>query len=176
VPTDDNRFVATGPAVTGFGTSATQIDNGVDVAGNKVGVRGTGGPVGVVGRGEDAGVRGTASGNGHGGEFSSSLFRGAQINLKPHRMDEFPGSAGPAAPMQFVDQAQIQRMLPSRGVLGDLWMSDTSKPDKGGEEANPPKCHLWLCVRASSSNQKARWAQVLLGTTFEGQHPLPVHP
>jgi hypothetical protein len=171
VASSDNKFVALGPAAIGFSTSATRIDTGVDVEGRRLGVLGRGGPVGVEGRGTDFGVRGIGESNGRGGEFSSSLFRGAQINLRPHRMIS-PGATDVSTPRQFTDP---RNELPSKGKLGDLWVSDSERPDLGGEGVQP-QCHLWLCVRPSGSGRNAQWAQILLGTPFEGRHPLPVHP
>jgi hypothetical protein len=172
VASSDNKFVAIGPAAAGFGTSGARIDNGVDVQGRRIGVLGTGGPTGVEGRGDVVGVRGIARGDGRGGEFVSPVFRGAQISLKPHRMDR------PALQTQLVSPTQLKDPgpdLPMKGRLGDIWASESTKPDIGGE-IELTQCHLWLCVRASGSGRNARWAEVLLGIPFEGKHPLPVHP
>ena len=170
--TSDNKFVALGPAAIGFGTSATRIDSGVDVQGRRVGVVGRGGPIGVEGRGDDVGVKGTVTegGNGRGGEFSSSIFRGAQLHLKPHRMEREASPTDEAQPRQLRNPMPD---LPMRGRLGDIWASETVRPDVGGEGKVQPQCHLWLCVRAHGSGRNAQWAQILLGDAFEGRHPLP---
>jgi hypothetical protein len=173
VTTQDNKFVALGPVVVGFGTSATRIQRGVDVAGTKIGVVGSG-PVGIEGHGEIAGVRGFGQVNGRGGEFNSQALN-PQINLNPHVMRRRPGPTVVATPFQF---SKPEDELPSKGKLGDLWTSFTDAADplpnpipEGFKPGPQPECHLWLCVRASRGSRKALWGQVLLGSPVEGRHP-----
>jgi hypothetical protein len=170
VTTQDNKFIALGPVVVGFGTSATRIQRGVDVAGTSKGVVGSG-PVGVEGHGELSGIKGFGQVNGHGGEFNSQRFN-AQVMLTPHRMDRNLGRPIAATPTQF---QRPEDQLPGKGQLGDLWMSSTDAPDlvPTGSKATgvQPECHLWLCVRASRGSRKAQWSQVLLGSPVEGRHP-----
>ena len=85
----DNQFTALGPAVIGFQTDSTNIDVGVQVAGNSVGVNASG-PTGVIGVGSDreggsfvgpVGVSATGT-TSVGGSFSSGTLA-AQIHLSP---------------------------------------------------------------------------------------------
>jgi hypothetical protein len=126
------------------------------------GVHGTG-SVGVSGHGLQVGVNGTAdSGPGvhgysptgpgvdgysersRGGRFSSDSQ--AQVQLVPVRARDPLPEGRRGAP------------LPRDGVGGDLM----ALVDGQGQ------CTLWFCVRSAESGAPARWAQVQLGTPFDG--------
>lgn len=122
------------------------------------GVLGVGPTAGVRGHSVDgAGTRGTGAGNqGRGGVFDAE--RSAQVQLTPRALpDSFPSSV-PVSPRELPSQGREGVPLPKDGRAGDLLaLMDTQR-----------QCTLWFCVRGEDSGP-ARWAQVLLGTAFDGQ-------
>lgn len=134
------------------------------------------GPVGIFGHGffgvygksetgrgvfgetdSDVGVFGLArKDTGRGGAFQSG--RSAQVWLIPQNQPtEFPT---PVAVTPTVIRAEREGpKLPKDGRGGDLM----AIADKQGQ------CTLWFCVKGEGAAVPARWAQVLLGPSFDGQ-------
>lgn len=125
------------------------------------------GDTGVFGRGS-TGVRGSGiAGHGvrglsdtdRGGVFSSEEI--AQIQLIPKSIrTRFPegSSVTPlGVPTSALQQGVVS--LPRSGQGGDLMaLIDDSRT-----------CTLWFCVRGADGSSPARWAQVLMGPSFDGQ-------
>lgn len=110
--------------------------------------------IGVEGHSDDGtGVRGD-SGNGRGGMFSSQ--RAAQVRLIPHAAATIFPPPLPLTPYAIPAAPEVVP-LPRSGQGGDL----LTIQDKSGE------CTLWFCVRGEDK-VPARWAQVLLGASYEG--------
>jgi hypothetical protein len=128
------------------------------------GVYGTG-PVGVFGGGYVSGVRGK-SGDGRGvlGETDSDIGVFGSANKDTGRGGAFQSEH--SAQLWLVPQNQpveinerLGPKLPRDGRGGDLM----AIADRQGE------CTLWFCIRGMSGAGPARWAQVLLGSPFDGQ-------
>ena len=119
-----------------------------------VGIMGEGRETGVFGAGRD-GVKGVAS-EGRGGLFESE--RSAQVQLIPAKR---PGSFDQTSliPTAIADPGRLGPELPKEGRGGDL-MSVIN---------DERQCSLWFCVRDSTPDRPARWAQVLLGPLFDGR-------
>jgi hypothetical protein len=135
-----------------------------------------GGPVGVFGHGFVSGVRGNSEqGRGVAGETDSGVgvfgsaskdtgrggafqtARSAQVWLVPkNEPTEFPAPV--AVSPTAIRESQAPR-LPRDGRGGDLMaLAD-----------NQGQCTLWFCVKGERGAGPARWAQVLLGPSFDGQ-------
>jgi hypothetical protein len=129
----------------------------IDLTG-RVGVFGSG-PTGVRGSGRDGpGISGLSDKD-RGGVFESQ--RAAQARLVPKRIETRLPEGSPVNPTG-INEAALERgivSLPKNGAAGDLM----ALIDDGED------CTLWFCVRGSSSAGRARWAQVLLGPSFDGQ-------
>ncbi|QEU90798.1 hypothetical protein [Streptomyces kanamyceticus] len=110
--------------------------------------------IGVLGEGSP-GVSGLGPGSANGGHFESEA--GAQLRLLPRRSD----ALNPPLPMTPnaipVERGQGPE-LPRNGRAGEL----TALQDPSGT------CTLWFCV-SDPGEGPARWAQVLLGSTFDGR-------
>ncbi|MFD7165182.1 hypothetical protein [Streptomyces violascens] len=110
---------------------------------------------GVQGQGSP-GVWGLGPGAANGGLFTSEA--GAQLRLVP-RESRSPGPSGPTTPSAvLVDGRNPGPELPRNGRAGEL----TTLQDPSGT------CTLWFCVH-DSGEAPARWAQILLGPTFDGR-------
>lgn len=170
----ENVPTVVGPAAPGagvLGRGGVPIPPGDPVAAGVIGLAGgvpipsiaatgnTGvfgeGSVGVKGK-TDAGIAvfGIASDeDGRAGAFESK--RSAQVWIVPHSQpNEFP-EPFPATPYAISGDAVN---LPGDACGGDL-MSIT---DPTGQ------CTLWFCVRGANENNRAVWAQVLLGPLAQG--------
>ncbi|MBF6651163.1 hypothetical protein [Methylobacter sp. BlB1] len=153
VPTPREMPVAAGVIGLAGGETKPPIDQtgGVGVFGlGHVGVRGSSenGP-GVSGR----------SDNDRGGIFESQ--RAAQARLVPKKVETRLPEGAPVNPTG-INEAALEKgivSLPKDGAAGDLM----ALIDDGED------CTLWFCVRGSGSKGPARWAQVLLGSPFDGQ-------
>ena len=108
---------------------------------------------GVYGTGRD-GVKGDGS-EGRGGIFRSE--RSAQVRLIPAKRSTQDSEQTSFIPTVIADPGVSGPKLPAEGRSGDLMgLVD----DKG-------QCSLWFCVRDNAGS--ARWAQVLLGPSFDGR-------
>jgi hypothetical protein len=107
---------------------------------------------GVYGAGRD-GVEGAGS-EGRGGIFRSE--RSAQVRLIPARRSPQGKEQAAFIPTVIADPALWGPQLPREGRSGDLM----SVVDDEGQ------CSLWFCIRDNAGS--ARWAQVLLGPSFDG--------
>ncbi|RCH61648.1 hypothetical protein DT019_37325 [Streptomyces sp. SDr-06] len=110
--------------------------------------------IGVLGEGAP-GVSGLGPGNANGGQFESQA--GAQLRLLPRRTDPL-SSPLPVSPTAIPVERGRGPELPRTGRAGEL----TALQDPSGT------CTLWLCV-SDLGEGPARWAQVLLGPTFDGR-------
>ncbi|MCC3776138.1 hypothetical protein [Streptomyces sp. UNOB3_S3] len=153
---------ATGIGVRGKGDDGGvrgESENNFGVEGKSVlgsGVRGASEQsAGVYGEGSP-GVFGFAAGTGNGGMFESE--KGAQLRLPPRKTSRL-GPAVPTTPDAVV-VSELRRGpgLPKYGHAGEF----TTLEDPSG------KCTLWFCV-SDPGQGPARWAQVLLGPTFDGR-------
>ncbi len=114
------------------------------------------GPVGVRGQSDSgAGVHGVAE-SGRGGMFES--VRSAQVQLVPQEVrTPFPTPVT-VTPKEIPAGRDEGLQLPKNGQGGDLLaLMDDQR-----------HCTLWFCVRGGAG-APAQWAQVLLGTLFEGK-------
>jgi hypothetical protein len=128
-----------------------------------VGVYGTG-PTGVYGHGpigvRAQGDQGPAiSGVGMGGESRGGQFasiHSAQVELVPVRLEQpLPPSFAVTPEAAAID---LNGPLPKDGRGGDLMtLTDDQR-----------QCTLWFCVKGRDGSVPARWAQVLLGPSFNG--------
>ncbi|MFZ7128488.1 MAG: hypothetical protein ACOWWM_20225 [Desulfobacterales bacterium] len=116
------------------------------------------GPTGVRGSGAGGpGIHGLSDKD-RGGVFETR--RAAQVRLVPKRVETRLPEGSPVAPVG-IDPGSLERgvvSLPKAGAAGDLM---TLEDDAGD-------CTLWFCVRGAGPGGAARWAQVLLGPSFEG--------
>jgi hypothetical protein len=117
------------------------------------------GPTGVRGIGISGhGIRGQSDTD-RGGVFSSDEV--AQMQLIPKRIEtRFPEGTS-VTPVGMSGSALQQGVvsLPKNGQGGDLMaLVDDSRI-----------CTLWFCVRSGDASSPARWAQVLMGPSFDGQ-------
>ncbi len=129
----------------------------IAITGN-VGVFGLG-PTGVRGRGDPGpGVNGVSDKD-RGGVFESE--RAAQARLVPQKVRTRLPEGSPITPTGIAPAALENGVvsLPKDGAAGDLM----TLIDDGN------LCTLWFCVRTGGSTGPARWAQVILGTQFDGQ-------
>ncbi|MFI6051314.1 hypothetical protein ACIBCO_14635 [Streptomyces violascens] len=110
--------------------------------------------IGVHGEGSP-GVSGLGSGNANGGQFESEA--GAQLRLLPRRSDPLTPPS-PVTPSAIPVERGRGPELPRNGRAGEL----TTLQDPSGT------CTLWFCVSDPGAGP-ARWAQVLLGPTFDGR-------
>ena len=142
VPTPPGGPVAAG--VIGLAGGITTIP-GASETGN-CGVFGKG-PNGVVGLGDGD--------NGRGGKFES--IRAAQVWLVPHDTRRPSPPTANVSPTAIVMGERGRVELPRDGRGGDLLtLMDSER-----------QCTLWFCVQ-DAADRPARWAQVLLGTAFDG--------
>ncbi len=140
-----------------IGLAGGQSKPALEITGN-VGVFGLG-PTGVRGRSDGGpGVNGVSNKD-RGGVFESA--RVAQARLVPKHVETRLPEGSPVTPTGIHPSALERGVvsLPKNGAAGDLM---TLIDD--GEQ-----CTLWFCVRGTSSAGPARWAQVLLGSAFDGQ-------
>lgn len=164
-----DRNLVSAPGVVGFsgGVSDEAIPANTGVVGKgPTGVAGLGtrGPgvkgvgstdePGVVGEGQD-GVQGRGL-EGRGGIFESR--RSAQVQLVPARGRVVPEQES-FTPTIVPEPGRLGPELPRAGRAGDLM----SVIDERGV------CTLWFCTEGENGAAAARWAQVLLGPTFDGQ-------
>jgi hypothetical protein len=114
------------------------------------------GPVGVRGQSDSGpGVHGIAN-SGRGG--MSESVRSAQVQLVPQEVRApFPNPVSVTPTATPTGREGVQ--LPKNGRAGDLL---TLMDDQR-------QCTLWFCVKGESGAGPARWAQVLLGPSFDGQ-------
>jgi hypothetical protein len=110
---------------------------------------------GVYGVGQN-GVKGIGA-EGRGGVFQSE--HSAQMQLVPARRPPQGKEQASFIPTVIADPSRLGPELPREGRGGDLM----SIVDGEGQ------CSLWFCVREGTSNGPARWAQVLLGPSFDGR-------
>ena len=149
------------PGVTGVGgkLSDPQAKQGTGVVGLGRG-ESLSGPfaapldTGVFGGGQD-GVKGVGLA-GRGGIFQSQ--RSAQVQLVPARGRRMPESES-FTPTIVAAPGRQGPELPKSGRAGDLM----SVIDEQGD------CTLWFCVKGETEGAPSRWAQVLLGPSFDGQ-------
>ena len=152
-----------GPGVVGTG-SLQDIDNSVSKLHDAgvVGLSGFDPPLpaidvradtGVCGAGRN-GVRGIGA-DGRGGIFEST--HAAQARLIPVRRRRMV-DLGSFLPTAVSNPSGQGIDLPRNGRTGDLM---TTVDDQG-------QCLLWFCVREASAAGVARWAQVMLGSPFDG--------
>lgn len=151
---DDPRLL---PAAGVIGLAGGRSKPGNLETGN-AGVFGLG-ETGLRGRGQDGpGVDGH-SGRDRGGVFAAD--EQAQVNLVPTRVRTVLPAGTPYTPRP-VSPVELERgavSLPKRGRAGDLMaLIDDSRT-----------ATLWFCVRSEDNAGPARWAQVLLGPSFQGQ-------
>jgi hypothetical protein len=109
---------------------------------------------GVFGGGQD-GVKGLGLA-GRGGIFQSQ--RSAQVQLVPARGRRMPERES-FTPTIIAAPGRQGPELPKSGRAGDLM----SVIDEQGD------CTLWFCVKGETEGAPSRWAQALLGPSFEGQ-------
>lgn len=125
----------------------------ISEAGNN-GVYGAG-PTGVFGQGV-TGVFGQGiDDNGRGGRFASR--RSAQVQIVPHQHPIPPHDSVAVTPTA-VPASLAESVLPKEGNAGDLLATSD----------NQGQCTLWFCVHSGDTGP-ARWAQVLLGPSVNGQ-------
>lgn len=114
------------------------------------------GPEGVRGQSDSgAGVHGVAD-SGRGGMFES--VRSAQLQLVPQEIRAPFPTPVTVTPKEIPAGRDEGLQLPKDGRGGDLL---TLMDDQR-------QCTLWFCVRGGDGGP-AQWAQVLLGTLFEGK-------
>ena len=109
---------------------------------------------GVFGGGQD-GVNGLGLA-GRGGIFQSQ--RSAQVQLVPARGRQMPEGES-FTPTNVAAPGRQGAELPKSGLAGDLM----SVIDEQGD------CTLWFCVKGETEGAPSRWAEVLLGPSFDGQ-------
>jgi hypothetical protein len=148
------------PPISDTGNTGVYGRGPVGVIGQEYnGVRGKcDGGNGVYGETDSgAGICGEAATNGRGGQFRSK--RSAQVRLVPQSLpmpttDLVPPTAPTTFPEGFLRE---WAQLPQDGQGGDLLaLQDLQR-----------QCTLWFCVQGRGPNP-ARWAQVLLGPSFDG--------
>jgi len=106
------------------------------------------------------GVVGTAADDSsRGGEFHSK--RSAQVRLVPQRLQQRIPNEVTVTPTAIL--AGSEPALPKDGRAGDLMAIEMDMEDK------QRVCRLWFCVQSATSGGPARWAQVLVGSSFDGQ-------
>lgn len=116
------------------------------------------GPTGVRARGVGGPGIHAHSVNDRGGVFEAK--NAAQVQLVPQRVrTRFPESSA-VTPTGVAPAALTSGVvaLPKAGLGGDL----VALADVTG------RCTLWFCVETSSGAGPAKWAQVLLGPSFDG--------
>jgi hypothetical protein len=124
------------------------------------------GDAGVFGRGPAAGVRGqsadgggvhgVADNDGRGGVFQSR--RAAQVRLVPQKASE-----------AFLNPASVAPVEIPAGREGIQLSKDGQGGDLLAQMDGRKQCALWFCVRGSDGTSPVQWAQVLLGTAFDGR-------
>jgi hypothetical protein len=182
----DSFYIALGPAVTGFLTSSSDIQNGVNVQGTTVGVyaeclanspglRRAPGGTGVYGQGDKFGVYGNApqplnvstpaSGIGVVGYSESNraaVFQSGPGAGPSDPIEEAVGAADDViAQMRLVPHRDdANPTLPVKGLQGDFYVITHS--DAAAE--------LWFCVQSyvESSAVPAQWRVVQLGALKYG--------
>jgi hypothetical protein len=142
---------------------------GVKGAGAQLGVEGLSNFMGVSGQGVQGpgvngvgrpGVVGTAADNSsRGGEFHSK--RSAQLQLVPQELQQRIPNQVTVTPTAI--PAASAPALPKDGRAGDLMAIEMDTEDK------QRVCRLWFCVQGAASGRPARWAQVLVAASFDGQ-------
>ena len=149
------------------------------------------GPVGVRGRGDSIGVEGLSaatgvSGQGIGGPGVNGVGRpgvlgsaadassrggtfaskgSAQMQLAPHHLQVRLPNQVAVVPTAIA--AGSEPPLPIDGRTGDVMVLEMDAEAESPDQLRV--CRLWLCVQSQSKNHLARWAQVLIGPTFEGR-------
>lgn len=93
---------------------------------------------------------------GRGGIFQSQ--RSAQLQLVPARGRRMPEGES-FTPTNVAAPGRQGAELPKSGLAGDLM----SVIDEQGD------CTLWFCVKGETEGAPSRWAEVLLGPSFDGQ-------
>lgn len=150
---------AEGPAAAGvIGLASGVTIPSIAETGN-AGIYGAG-AMGVVGNGITAGVRGKSDERGRGGVFESA--RSAQVQLVPHKLKQ-PIPNQTAVTVSAVP-TEGSPALPKDALGGDLMVIET-ETFRNELELD---CTLWFCVRGRRGSQPARWAQVLVGPSFDG--------
>jgi hypothetical protein len=97
------------------------------------------------------------AGSSRGGQFEST--HAAQVQLVPHETGKPTPPSTTVTPSALITQREEGVQLPRDGRGGDL----VTLID------NQRQCTLWFCVRGGADDDRARWAQVLLGPSFDGQ-------
>jgi hypothetical protein len=120
--------------------------------------QGVGGP-GVNGVGRPGVVGIAADDSTRGGEFSSK--GAAQVQLVPHQLKQRIPNQVAVVPTAI--EAGREPALAKQGRAGDLMVLEMETEDK------QQVCRLWLCVQSTKGGRPARWSQVLLGPSFDGQ-------
>jgi hypothetical protein len=142
---------------------------GVRGAGDQFGVEGLSNFMGVSGQGvHGPGVNGlgrpgvvgiAADDSPRGGEFDSK--RSAQVRLVPQQLQQRIPNQVTVTPTAI--PAGSEPALPKDGRAGDLMVIEMDTEDK------QRVCRLWFCVQSATSGHPARWAQVLVGSSFDGK-------
>lgn len=142
---------------------------GVRGAGHEFGVEGLSNFMGVSGQGvHGPGVNGVgrpgvvgiaADDSSRGGEFDSK--RSAQVRLVPQQLQQRIPNQVTVTPTAI--PAGSEPALPKDGRAGDLMVIEMDTEDK------QHVCRLWFCVQSATSGHPARWAQVLVGSSFDGK-------
>ncbi|MCC6178667.1 MAG: hypothetical protein IT305_25455 [Chloroflexi bacterium] len=115
------------------------------------------GPIGTRGQGDAGpGIHGVGMGNeSRGGMFEA--VRSAQVQLVPFNLGRQLPSPVTVTP-QAIPAGREGPLLPRDGRGGDLMaVEDTAR-----------HCTLWFCTDGTDGSRPARWAQVLLGPSFDG--------
>jgi hypothetical protein len=154
----DNIVVGpTAPGAGVLGRGGVFIPPEGPVAAGVIGLAG-GVPIPDISKTGNTGVYGAGSIGGRGGMFEST--RSAQVHLVPQQaLEPFPPRV-PVGPTEFLaERGGLAGKLPKDGRGGDLLaLMD-----------NQRQCTLWFCVRGQDGGDPAQWAQVLLGSSFNGQ-------
>ncbi len=125
----------------------------------EIGVRGEGiGGAGVRGEGNSGpGVHGVALDRDRGGKFESSARR---------RCSSCRRRCTSAYPLR---SRSLQRHPRARRPYRRTVEPVTSSPSRWIQRTSSRVCTLWFCVQSPRSANPARWAQVLVGSFFDGQ-------
>lgn len=124
--------------------------------------QGVGGP-GVNGVGRPGVLGSAADGSSRGGTFAS---RGsAQIQLVPQRLQRRMPAQVAVSPTATAGGSEPA--LPTDGRAGDFMVLEMDADAEAGD--NQRVCRLWLCVQGPVKGHGARWAQVLVGPSFDGR-------
>ena len=148
-----------------YGTGPTGVRgigprSGVEGLSNFMGVSGQGvhGP-GVNGVGHPGVVGSAVDDSSRGGEFVSK--RAAQVRLIPQRLQQRIPNQVTVTPTAI--PVASAPALPRSGLAGDLMVVEMETEDKQHVS------RLWLCVQSGTTTRRARWSEVLIGASFDGQ-------